>query len=595
MFSQTINIPQKVRLAKSYEAVKEYEKALEIFKELNKINPKDYTFVDGVKRNLRVMERYDELTSFLENVLKYFVNNQNILGDLSRVYYQIGKFDKAKETWQRILNIDPGKQFYYTFVADIQFKLRLVDDAIETLLAARKNTGNNFTIANNLATFYRWRRDFKHAAEEYIGLYFLRKNYYGTVLGTIMSFPDDSVTYAQVTEVIGNAIKKNEDINLYRIMYNYQIKSKNYEQAFNTCMEIDSLGNRKGLEILNFSRSAFLQNALVEAENGFNYLVNNYTNFASSGEVAFYLAYTKEKMIELNGVNESDSLKYVNYINVINKYEKISRDFKGQNWQIEALFRAGEILFNVFFDLDKAIKAYTEATMSPLKTYRTYEASIRIGDCLLAKGHLAAAQKIFENNTLIDPKKYGKIKNTALFKSAKVDYYKGELQNTLDKIDAIINSNPLDRDLINDCLELKMLISDNLENYKNALLIYAGAERLILQKNYGEALTYLDQIIVNFKNTELAGNSLFLMAQISEKIAKYEDSAEYLKQLINGFSENRYFEDAYKMLGRIYSENLDNKDEAVKIYENFIINHPNSMNVDYIRKQIRELEKKTEG
>ena len=121
LFSQTVNIPQKVRLAQSYEAVKEYEKALDIYKELNKLNPKDYTFVSGIKRNLLVLERYDELTAFLENVLKYFGNNQNILGDLSRSYYQMGKFDKARETWQRILNIDPRRQFYYTFVADIQF------------------------------------------------------------------------------------------------------------------------------------------------------------------------------------------------------------------------------------------------------------------------------------------------------------------------------------------------------------------------------------------------------------------------------------------------------------------------------------------
>lgn len=589
VYSQAENVAQKQRIAKSYESIQEYEKALEVYRELHRLRPKDYTFIDGIKRNLIALERFEELTLFLEETFKNIPRSYNILGELSKIYYQLGKFDKAKETWRRILNINKKQLFYYTFVADIQFKLRLIDDAIETLLLARKNVGEHQTISHNLASFYRWRRDYKNAAKEFINLYFIRKNYFGTLMGTVLSFPDDSVTYTQVTDVIKNALAENQDLNLYKLLYNYQIRSKRFDEGFETSRIMDKITKTQGIEIFSFARTAFRENALGKAKTALEYLQDNYKEFFRSGEVKYLLAYTDEKIINEMTMAGNDSIKFTKYREVIRKYTDVTKKFKGQVWEKQAYFRIGEIWFNIFFDLDEAIKAFSAASQG--RDITAYEASLKIGDCLLARGSLAGAQKIFDEKAKLNRKQLIRIRNTALFKSAKVDFYKGNFDTTLIKLENIINANPMNADLINDCIELKMIISDNIENYKSALILYAGAERLTHQKNYGEALVYLKEIAEKFKDSELAGYSLYFLGDISSRLNLYDDALTYFRRLVEHYPYSRYFEEAYKRIGMIYSDNLNRVEDAIRLYENFIVKYPNSMNVDYIRKKIRELEK----
>ena len=589
VYSQAVEIRQKQRIAKSYESIQEYEKALDAYRELHKLKPKDYAFIDGIKRNLIALERFEELTVFLEETYKTLPKNFNILGELSKTYYQIGEFDKAKKTLQNILNINKKQLFYYTFVADIQFKLRLIDDAIETLLLARENIGNHQTISHNLASFYRWRRDYKKSTEEFINLYFMRKNYLGTLMGTVLSFPDDSVTYAQVTDVIKNALIKKQDDNLYKLLYNYQVRSQRFDEGFETSKLMDKIGKKRGVEIFNFARTAFRENALKNAKLALEYLETNFKEFFRSGEVKYLLAYTEEKMInEMTGIL-SDSLKSIKYREVINKYKDVTRQFKGQKWEKQAYFRIGELWFNVFFDLDEAIIAYSAASQG--RDITALEASLKIGDCLLAKGSLAGAQKIYDEKSKLKRNQLKYIKNSAMFKSAKVDFYKGDFDTTLVKLNDIISSNPMKSDLINDCIELKMIITENLENYKSALILYAASERLTFQKKYGEAIVYLKEIAEKYKDSELAGCSLYFLGDISCRLNIYDDALDYFSRLIENYPFSRYFEEAYKKVGLIYSDNLNRVEDAIRIYEDFIVKYPNSMNVDYIRKKIRELEK----
>jgi len=592
--AQNIDIQQKLRIAKSYESVQEYEKALEIYRELNNHFPKDYTFIDGIKRNLIALEKYDALVKFLNETIELYENNHNVLGELSKVYYNIGKHGLAKATWERILNIEPKNLFYYTYVADIQFGLRLIDDAINTLLLARENIGDNFTIALKLANFYRWRRNYQNAACEYVKLYHYNNKYYSMVLSAFLSFPDDSATYHQVTGVIGNALNEREDQKLYELLYNYQIKSERYSEAFVVSKKLDKLQNLNGNKLFSFSISAFQEDALMPAKNGFEYIIKNHPNFPRRGQVRFFLVRTVEKMVEQKYFESEPPDKKVTYDDVVEMYRSVAEDFKGQLWEKEALYRIGEINYLVKFDLDEAIKAYSSIIQSSLGTKISVEASIRIGECLIAKGNLSKAQEIFDEKSNLESENFKEIKNKAAFKSVKVDFYFGRFKKTLDKIDKLIESTPPDKNLVNDCLELKMIISENIEKNKNALVMYATAEKLVKQKNYGQALNYLEKIIDNFKDSEISGYALFQMAEISKKIGKYKDSIKYYESLINNYHNSRYFEDAYKNLGIIYSDYLNQKSKAIKIYENFIMEHPNSMYIDYIRKKIRELEKKLE-
>jgi len=210
------------------------------------------------------------------------------------------------------------------------------------------------------------------------------------------------------------------------------------------------------------------------------------------------------------------------------------------------------------------------------------------GQAYLKKGNLQKAYNDFDFITK-DRRISEQLKNKALLNTAKINFYKGNFKKA-SKILKHVISNKNDNST-NNALELSSLIntakSDSLH-----LLNLAKADLLIKQENYDSAYSIL-KTIYSDKNTffVIKAFSKFRFAQIEIALDSLNSALITLSEIIKEGKRNIFADKALFLKGKVYQFGLNNKNNAVKMYQELLVSFPNSIFVDKARKEILKLKK----
>jgi len=117
------------------------------------------------------------------------------------------------------------------------------------------------------------------------------------------------------------------------------------------------------------------------------------------------------------------------------------------------------------------------------------------------------------------------------------------------------------------------------EREKQAEWMKNQAEKLKEKGETGEAIMIYRKIGEEYKNTEIAGEVSFIIANIIEQQEEEQDavkgSIEEYENLIKKYPESQYAEEVHFKLVRKY-QRLGKLNEGIRILENFIKNYPES-------------------
>ena len=579
VFSQSES--QQLRLANSLEKNQEYEAALKIYKNLeNNIKIKNAA-IQGIQNCLKGMMKYDELISYLENLVNRYKSNDKYLISLAEAYLLNSEKDKAKNRWNSLINKKKSDIRIYRTVAGSMLKYRLIDEAIEVYKLALQNLKNQKILHLDLANLYKTTLNMEKAAEHFLEYCGKNPKQQPFLQRQLLSLTKSDQHVERVAGVIKNYIDKHED-NLFikDILGGLYIKAGQFNLAFDI---YNSLENSKqdGSYLFKFGKEAQKNKAYDFAVKSFSPILEN-NQLSIYNKTYFELAntYYRIALDEIISKEELEPPKATEKAIQMFEYMVLKNNIK--SFSDLSCLALGDIYLDLYFDLDKAIYYYKYLSDNYTKSRKYSESFIKLGDSYLIKGDLKESRKSYKRN------KANKSFSLTMFKLAELEYYQGNFSEALKKYNLILEKMGVTDSLANNSLERTILINLFLSDTAD-LKLMAHGELLIFQNKFSEAVEHLNKLLI--KKNNISPRAGKFMVEILMKMNKYIEANNILKDLLEQFPED-YHVDEFLFKRATIEEKLGNLHSSFELYQKLLNNYETSLYYEQARENARTLNEK---
>jgi tetratricopeptide (TPR) repeat protein len=564
---------------------------------------------------------------------------------LAQYYYDKGDFEKAKISYEELLENIPQNTQYFLRTIDCYQQLKQFDvaeKAIQTRLDKYKQAnllvelGYNFQLQKNDAK---------------------AKNFYDQALERIKKNPNDVYGISNSFEkkvLLDYALKSYQTATELEpnFNFNYQIALL-YGQLGNPEMMISTFLNEA---YANPQNSIMIQNQLArfmvdEGDANFNETLrkaliirtqknqdifwNRYLSWYYVQQKEFEKAFIQEKAIykrnpeslsnivnlgqlaieEDNQEAAKEILGFVlentkdlelliqanSYLMKMKIGKAKEKDFAAINTELQALLKQYEIspftlslqliqAHFVAFNLKKSEegKAIVKKALElQLNDYDVAQAKMELADILLYEEKFNQAL-IYYSQIELDLKN-DMIAHEASLKSAKTSYFKTDFVWALKQFKELKSANT--QLIANDALEYFLLINDNTvaDSTQTALKQFAKGDYLLYQNRNQEAETQFQMILKNYKGQEIEAVTLLRLGRIYERLGDFTLALSQYQNIIDHHSDGIYVDEALFFSAEIYNKQLKLPERAKPLYEKIIFNHQDSIYFVDARKTFRQL------
>lgn len=222
-----------------------------------------------------------------------------------------------------------------------------------------------------------------------------------------------------------------------------------------------------------------------------------------------------------------------------------------------------------------------------LNEYQRADAKMELGDILLLEEKYNQAL-IYYSQIQLDLKN-DIMSHEASLKAAKTSYYKTDFEWALKQFKELKSANT--QLIANDALEYFLLINDNTaaDSTQTALKQFAKGDFLLYQNKKPEAIAQFQSILKNFKGQEIEAVTMLRLGKIYESLKDYPAALSQYQQIIDNHSDGIYVDEALFFSAEIYNDELKDIEKAKPLYEKVIFNHQDSIYFVDARKKYREL------
>lgn len=181
------------------------------------------------------------------------------------------------------------------------------------------------------------------------------------------------------------------------------------------------------------------------------------------------------------------------------------------------------------------------------------------------------------------------VAHEASLKAAKTSYFKADFTWALKQFKELKSANT--QLIANDALEYFLLINDNTvaDSTQTALAAFAKGDYLLYQNRNQEAIAQFQSILQKFKGQEIEAVTLLRLGKIYEKIANYNLALSQYQAIIEHHSDGIYIDEALYFSAEIYNKKLNEPEKAKPLYEKILFNHEDSIYFVEARKSFRRL------
>ena len=222
-----------------------------------------------------------------------------------------------------------------------------------------------------------------------------------------------------------------------------------------------------------------------------------------------------------------------------------------------------------------------------LNDYQKADAKMELGDILLLQEKFNQAL-IYYSQIQLDLKN-DVMSHEASLKAAKTSYYKTDFEWALKQFKELKSANT--QLIANDALEYFLLINDNTvaDSTQTALKQFAKGDFLLYQNKKQEAITQFQNILKAYKGQEIEAVTMLRLGKIYESLKDYTSALSQYQQIIDHHSDGIYVDEALFFSAEIYNDELKDIEKAKPLYEKVIFNHQDSIYFVDARKKYREL------
>ncbi|MDI5894239.1 tetratricopeptide repeat protein [Flavobacterium algoritolerans] len=563
---------------------------------------------------------------------------------LAQYYYDKGDFEKAKISYEELLQEIPLNSQYFLRIIDCSQQLQQFESA-EKAIQERLDKYNQGNLLVELGYNFQLQKNDAKA-----------KIYYDQALDRIRKNPNEVYGISNAFErkvLLEYALKSYQTATQLEpnFNFNYQIgllygQLSNMEMMISTFLEEAFANPQNSIRIqnqlvrfmvdegdANFNKT--LRKALIlRTQKNQDLFWNHYLSWFYVQQKEFEKAFIQEKAIYkrnpeslanivnlgqlaieeenqeaakeilgfvLENTQDLELLIQANSYLVTMKIEKASEnDFAAISTELDGLLKQFEIspftlslqLIQAHFTAFKLKKPeegkviVKRALELQLNDYEVANAKMELADILLYEEKFNQAL-IYYSQIELDLKN-DVMAHEASLKAAKTSYFKTDFAWALKQFKELKSANT--QLIANDALEYFLLINDNTvaDSTQTALKQFAKGDYLLYQNRNQEAVAQFQTILKNYKGQEIEAVTLLRLGKIYEKKGDFALALSQYQMIIDQHSDGIYIDEALYFSAEIYNkQSLPEK--AKPLYEKVLFNHQDSIYFVEARKKFRQL------
>lgn len=586
-----------LQLAHKYYLDADYEKAMLYYE---KISQED-KYLDKIYKNYKAtlieLFKYREAEKLCKDQIKSQPLKLHFLVDLGIIYELDDKPAKKLQLFDKaIAQIKSNTTHSAASDLGIAFeKVGAVDRALETYLKFEKISPRNIlSFHSKIAMIYNRQGKTHEMINTFFEMLLLNERFLSSVQNGLVNSIDFETQYKE-KEILRKAIIQNIQTNPNKIVFVellawYYMLNNDYENAYIQIKSIDKKLNSNGQKVLELGNTALNNKDFNIAIKCFDYIIKN----SSSLEIKFEaknkrLITFKTKLLNGSKIikEELEELK-ANYLLALSQLNNNRNVYNNSLRKYQLMVDLSEIEAYFLKDINSAKNHLKNAmSLTNINAKQKAEAKLKLADIIVLENNIWEASLMYmqiEKEFKNDP-----LGHLAKFKNAQVYYFSGEYDWCQAQLDVLKASTS--KLIANDALELSVLIADNynMDTSETAMKLFSYADMLSAQQQYKEAIILYDSVLNNFKNHTLNDEIIFRKAKIKLKQHLYNEAIKHLENLEINYPNSILLDNSLYLMGCIYQENIKNLDLAKKYFKTLLFNHPGSLYITDSRKRFRKI------
>jgi len=574
--------PQDLALADEYYEQGEYEKAVQYYEKIAKKNPSaSYIYNNYLDAMLR-LEQLKNAEKYIERCLKDRPLDPKMNIDYAKLLLQKREDKKADKHFDEYINSIKSNSHLARVAARVLAHQGFYEYAEKLYLQAQKNTQENYDM--DLGLLYLAMGKPQKMVEQFLILLEKQPNDAPYVQHLLQSRLSEDEEWDMVEPMLYEAVQKHPSDEVFsEMLVWYFLQRKNFMMAFTQAKALDRRNKSEGVKIMEIGMLAYNNEEWKSAMTIFEHLTDNYEGRLIYSQARHFLMESKEEYIKHQFPIDKEQIK-----SLVNDYEQTLVEI---GWNPSTAKSARNMaLLQAFYLNQKDIAINTLNKITEIRGVPHQllsQVKLDLGDIYVLKNEPWEATLLYSQ--VEKTEKETPLGYSAKLKNAKLSYFNGDFK--LAKAHLDILKLATSREIANDAMDLSILIQDNtgLDSSETAMKEYAAIDLLIFQQQYEDALSAYKKMRNHFEDHSLTDEIYWKEAIILQKMGRFDEAAEKLKTVLKLNPTDIFGDDANFLLGKIYEENLKDKQKAEEYYKKQLIDYPGSVYVVEARKRIRRL------
>lgn len=588
-FSAEISLAQNmtdVKLAAEYFGNGEFDKAVGLYEKLHDKDPAEEKFFYNLLKCYNALKEDKKAEKTLQKQIKKYPQLNYYYIDLGAFYKSSGKEKEAKKEFDNALKFMPAIPDRITKTAVVFLGNKELDYALKTYQEGEKFLGTS-SYAFEIAELYLQKGEQQKAVDEYLKLLAVNPDAIVTLQTTLTTIldenPESPLNVAFKNSLLKEIQKTNAPVTYSDLLIWFLIQQKSFETAFTQSKAIDKRLKENGERLYNLARICLENEQFDVAEKSYQYVIDK-------GNISHLYIPSKTELVKTlrTKLSRSYTASSEDIQNLEKLYESTLSDI-GQ-YDEAAPFITDYAQFMAFYAQKpaKAIEVLESLISRPrIEPRERANAKLQLADVLLLEGDMWEPALLYGQ---VDKEFKNDIPGQeAKFRNARLAYFRGDFEYAQGQMKVLKASTT--KLIANDALYLSLLIIDNLglDSIRAPLEFFSRADLLAYRLQYDQALATLDSAKKEFPEHSIADDVLFKQAEIYLKKGNVALAVSALEEITKKFPQDIFMDDALFKLAELSESVLKDKSNAMKYYEELILNHKASVYAAEARKRFRIL------
>ncbi len=583
LMNSSIFAQSDIDLAEAYYQKDECEKAAVLYqkilkKDFNKIYLRRYAKCEFKLKN------WDEAEKFFRKKRKddQFGHLYGLyLGKLLEIN---GRIEEANQRYKEAsINLKATDLEAYKELSEEFKEIDNQNEAIETLLKARKVAGNEDIFKMELAALYAQTGKTELMIEELLNHGIRTQNIEG-VRNYLQDFLREENDQAKLEKIIYEKIQVYPNEIFYPEMLIWHLtQKKQFGKAFIQERALDKRYKFEGNRIFDLGNLALQNQDYKTAIQSFEYINKEYPE----GQLYVY----SRRMTIMAREEQVKNILPVDKSNVqvlVKEYKKLLMDI-GKNQRTMEAMRSMGILYGFYLNEKDSAIAILQNAIEVGRTENSFvnKCKIDLGDIYLLKDESWESKLLYLQ--VEKAEKESVLGYEAKLRNARLNYYKGDFTSAKELLDILKLATT--REIANDAEALSLLIQDNtgMDTTEEAMKEYASVELLLFQNKFEEAQKVLDELFKRYRQHSLADEILWLKAKTFFRVGDNQQTIDNLQIIVEKYDEDILADDALFMMAEVFQNKMKDNKKAAELYQKLLTKYPASIHNADARKKFRQI------